>query len=221
MSSRIDDRRSLFAKLQAQVAAATPPDDEPVVLTHERSRRPWVHGEVTIRLCRVDLVDESHIGAGTWRTRLTLYAGEVKDLSAEREVTDSIVLAPEAIATLRSEIGLDPKQAVALKADLHTALRARYAETEGAAVKVTMSGRRRYELADRPTDSNELHVWVRRIQRAPVYRRLRAELVSECSACHARGAVAIDVCLATGAWATRREDHLSDGSVRLYDLGTD
>lgn len=210
-----------YAAHAATVAAASLAGTQPVVLVRRGPAMPWNRPKVTYRLRSFELVSDSHVLPGEWTTIVTLHAGQVEKVTEVTEVEDTIVLETETAAKLSSQLGFSLKQVAELKSQLSSELTARFKSSKSVRSRASRTIEVTYQLDPEPSDPDELHVRLRRIQHAPVYRRFRGELVSDCECCSHSELTVIDVLMATGRRAVRHDDRLSNGEVRLRDLGAD
>ncbi|QCD55961.1 response regulator [Streptomyces hawaiiensis] len=203
---------------QLNVASAALTTDRPAVL---QRRSGWLRRRptVTYRILRAQLLDESHTFDDGWRDLVTLHAGQTETRQVKVEASHTIVLERETVDKLTGGLGLASKQVASLTAKLNVELSNRFKESDTSSTLISESVERTFQLPAEPTDTNEVHIRVRRIMGAPVYARVRVDIVSDCQCCGSTNVLVLQAFVPSKRTALRQVDRLSNGEVRQYDLG--
>jgi CheY-like chemotaxis protein len=219
---RLPDRvLQQYAEYMSEAASEGLSQVRPVLFA--RGARTWFRrrggGRVEYRLLGIRQVEAGYSPPAEWVTVLTLHTGQTERLEYSFEVERTLVLERETTDKLTSRLGLSNKDVVVLEARLETELSERHRKTSTVRARQTRTIERTFQLPAEPTDPNQLHVQLRRIQQAPVYERIRADLLVSCECCRLQNVVRIELLWLTAKRALRREDRLSDGSARISELG--
>jgi hypothetical protein len=83
----------------------------------------------------------------------------------------------------------------------------------------TVSTERNLSLPAEPASLTKVYVKSRHLSRAPLFARMRVVLSRECVSCNDSKFVPVVLHRYTGFFATRHEDHTSDGLTRITDTG--
>jgi CheY-like chemotaxis protein len=208
-----------YASYLANVATEALATSQPVIL-HRRVpifSRP----RVQYRLLAVELIDDTYVFQRDWKDLVTVHAGQTERRQVSVDIERSLVIEAESTTKLTSLLGLNEKQVALLKTHLQSELTSRFRETHSSRVLRQQTTEQTFQLPPEPTDPDVIHIRIRRVQRAPVYFRVRVDVVTDCTCCYMPNVLSLEVFLPTGRWALRHEDVLSSGEVRSYFLGAE
>lgn len=210
-----------YAAYQQEVIAAQLEVQRPIVLTRSNRRGLFVGrrkgNEVEYRLLRVEPLDT--VVSSEWTVVATLQAGQSEKVSFKREFERTLVIINETADKLSTQMGFSAGNIASLKTSLTSEITTRYKQVETIRSKYEHEVERTLALRPEPNNPNDLHVLLRRIEGAPVYRMVRVELLVDCNCCGLKNTLALEVRISTGRLALRQTDHLSDGNRRTYELG--
>ena len=210
-----------YAEYMSEAASERLSQARPLLFV--RGDRTWFRrrggGRVEYRLLGIRQTDAGFSPPTEWETVLTLHAGQTERLEYSFEVEQTLVFERETTNKLTSQLGLSGKDVVVLEARLAAEWSERRREAATVRARQTRTIERTFQLPTEPADPNQLHVQLRRIQQAPVYERIRADLLVSCECCRLQNVIRIELLRPTAKRALRREDRLSDGSARSSELG--
>ena len=189
-----------------------------VILERKHGIPPW-RKRVRYSLLSVELLDEEWVEPGSWTTIVSVQAGETQEYSLSHSTGVSFVIEEENQSRLASEFGFKFEEISSMTSALKAEVTERIKTTSTTQTSSSFSQKRNYQLPQEPADPNQLHVKSRRIERAPVFRRLRANVGVECSCCKMQNIVSILLKVDAGGVATRHVDTLSTGERRDTDTG--
>lgn len=175
---------------------------------------------VSYTLLRTDLLSATHVFDRDWQTIVTVHAGHTETKKVSASETKSIRLEEETTSRLTNEFGFSAKQIASLGLKLGSELSTRFSTVKTREHSVTTETSRSFTLPPEPSDPNELHVRVRRIQEAPIYARIRVLLTTYCTCCGSGSVLVFEVLLPTGSNSVRHKDLLSNGENRIHEIGS-
>ncbi len=194
-------------------------DERAVLLLEHTSGRWWNKRKVEYWLQGCTRVEESVVRPNSWRTVLTLRAGESKRETIERSGYKEFLFEESGEERLGSEIGLKAGALATVSSKLSAELTQRERRVSKFSTTVTMKSEREAKLPAEPDDPNKLAVRSRDYQTAPTYSAWRTTLRLDCDSCHTSTYIQLKVYVHDGGLASRQVDHLSDGSARTIDTG--
>jgi hypothetical protein len=145
--------------------------------------------------------------------------GQPEKFTLTREVERTLVIENTSTEQLTTQMGLSVKNVADLKSSLTAEITNRFSQVETIHEKEERTTERTLELPKEPSDPNQLHVILRRIEHAQVYRPIRVDLLVDCSCCGLKNTMSLEVRMSTDRVALRQVDRLSDGTTRSHDLG--
>lgn len=175
---------------------------------------------VSYTLLRAGLLSATHVLERDWQTIVTIHAGQTDTTKVSASETSSIRLEEETTSRLTSEFGLSAKQIASLGLKLGTELGTRFSTVKTRERSVTTETSRTFTLPQEPSDPNELHVRVRRIQEAPIYAQIRVDLTTYCTCCGSGSILVFEALVPTGRTSVRHKDLLSTGEIGIYEIGS-
>ncbi|GAA3635727.1 response regulator [Microlunatus ginsengisoli] len=209
-----------YHRYQVEAASALLEHSPVTVLARKHGIPPW-RRSVNYRLQRIEIVDENYTADNEWVTIASLQAGEVTKVTRTDSLKKSVTLERESQSKLATDLGLKPYELQSLSLALKGEISARVKSASTVELTSSVTEERTYQLPPEPSDPNQLHTKSRRIERAPVYNRIKVTLLSTCECCNLTAIVPVMLSQATGAMATRHVDVLSDGTVRAVDTGAE
>jgi ActR/RegA family two-component response regulator len=207
-----------YHQYQIEAASAALEHAPVTILTRKHGLPPW-RRSVIYQLLKLEVVDESFVPLDEWATVVSLQAGETQKHTTTGSFKEVLTLETESQHKLNADLGLKLPEMqvldVALKQEIQHRLKRSTTIERGSG----WSQEHTYQLPPEPDDPSRLHVKSRRIERSPVYRRLKVSLLCRCSCCRTVTIVPLMVSEATGGMATRQVDTRSDGQVFTTDTG--
>lgn len=183
--------------------------------------RSWIRlwRRYEIRLKAVVVLEGRSIEPSSWHTLLQVNAGEEKKLT--RQLTSSQVVALEESSqkSLKASLALNNRALVSLTSSLEDALTLN-SKTSVSTTQTAMSTTEQiFKLPAEPDDMKQVFVRARLFQAAPISRRIIATVLMHCRYCGLSKVVPLIMVQETGQIATRQQDYMSDGSVRIIETG--
>jgi CheY-like chemotaxis protein len=175
---------------------------------------------VSYTLLSAGLLSASYVFERDWQTIVTIHAGQTETTKISASETSSVRFEEETKSRFTSEFGLSTKQIASLGVKLGSELNTRFSTVKTRERSVTTETSRTFMLPQEPSDPNELHVRVRRIQEAQVYARIRVDLTTYCTCCGSGSILVFEALVPTGHTSVRHKDLLSDGENRIYEIGS-
>ena len=175
---------------------------------------------VSYMLLRANLLSTTCVFERDWRTIVTVHAGQTETTKVSASETRSVRFEEETTSRFTSEFGLSAKQIDSLGLKLGSELSTRFSTVKTCERSLTTETSRTFMLPREPSNPNELHVRVRRIQEAPVYARIRVDLTTYCTCCGSGSILVFEAPVPTGRTSVRHEDLLSNGERRVHEIGS-
>ena len=175
---------------------------------------------VSYTLLRADLLSATYVFESDWQTIVTVHAGQTETTKVSASETRSVRFEEETTSRFRNEFGLSAKQIASLGLKLGSELSTRFSTVKTSERSLTTETSRTFTLPQEPSNPNELHVRVRRIQEAPVYARIRVDLTTYCNCCGSGSILVFEALVPTGRTSVRHEDVLSNKERRVYEIGS-
>jgi hypothetical protein len=159
-----------------------------------------------------------YIDSDSWKTVVQINAGEERKHSFSVSEEESVTLEVSSQQALKSSLGLTEASMAGLKSAIESTITFSSKDMRARKHVVSQSMDRTFKLPD-PADATSLFVQARVIQTAPIYRKMVATLRVQCKACKVQQLLPALVLQQLPRVATRHEDHMSDGTVRLVETG--
>jgi len=211
-----------YAKYMAELTSHDLAGQRPVVLFQSKGRWPGRRESITYRLINIEPISDDLVSRDDqWVTEASLTAGQKETVELSIAAETTVASEEEVSDRLKGDLGLSTKHLADLSVNLSRELTVRLKGATTVASRREVKISRTFELPPEPSNPDELHVVHRRIQRSPAYKMYRADLTIHCTCCRLTNAVSLELLIATGRMALRREDVLSDHQVRRYMLGSD
>jgi ActR/RegA family two-component response regulator len=207
-----------FMTYQMDAASAALRRDPAVLLRRRHGLWP-ARREVVYTLLSIEVLDERFVEPESWKTVVSLQAGEEQKFTESIAVKAAYGLEAESQRKLTVDLGLKPSQLETLNLALKREITERLKASANEEVSQTRTWDRSYKLPSEPDDPNKIHVKSRRIEHAPITRRLRVAILAKCGCCGLTNVMTLTTSEAIKGTATRHVDTLSDGEVRTIDTG--
>jgi hypothetical protein len=165
------------------------------------------------------VIADEFVFEDSWRTAKQINAGETV------KITDSLDLETEFRYEKTQEekdtisLGLDLSKIAKLTGKLESTISDKISESHDRKTKRRLEIVREFKLPEAPTLPSEIHVASRHFQRAPVYRKLRANILRRCDGCGGDQLLPVVLYQPTRKIATRHLDYLSEGSEKVLLTG--
>lgn len=165
----------------------------------------------------LDVLDDEYVDDDDWHTHVQVNAGE--------EVTREVALGYEqrvrlaATSRINLKANLGGKVLKAVKGNVESKIES----TFGEALDEDRSLSQRLTVTrslPQPEHADGRYVQTRNYQYAPVYRRVKVELLVLCEECKGSSLTSVEALVATGRFASRHEDILSDGEKKIIMTST-
>lgn len=209
----------LYLAYQTESASLALSKAPPTILTRKHGfprRRQTVYN-----LLSVELIDDEWVDPISWTTAVSIQAGETQEYVSSVSRSTTISLEQETQQRLASDFGLKAEEILNLTLAIKSEVSDRIKTSATTQANTSLSQKRTYHLPDEPSNPDELHVKSRRIERAPVNRRLRLNVGVGCQCCNLQNIFSILVVVETGGVATRHVDTLSNGEQREVNTGVE
>jgi CheY-like chemotaxis protein len=179
--------------------------------------RPWRRYE--IRLKTVVVVDGRVVDPLSWQTLLQINAGEERKLT--RQLTSSRVVALEESSqkSLKASLALNNRALVALTSSLEHTLASSLKTAVSTTQTAVSTTEQLFKLPTEPGDTQQVFVRARLFQAAPITHRIVVTVLMRCRCCDLSKFLPLVIVQETGLIATRHQDYMSDGSVRIVETG--
>jgi hypothetical protein len=212
--------RVLLQHVKSQVAGLEQHTQaENILLWPRRRRWPWARRGAEIRLISRRIVDERFINPDDWVPVVQVNSGEEHRIASQVTQTSSIVVEEQSQQTLQANIGLKARSLGEITSALQSVLTASSRLTRTVDNSSTESTEQTFRLPEEPETPETVYVRARLYQRAPVYRKVLVTLSAACSCCGLSTRIPVVVLQDIGLLATRHEDRMSDGTVRVVETG--
>ncbi|MFI7018678.1 response regulator [Streptomyces sp. NPDC050164] len=205
-----------YVAWQSESASRTLAADRPTIF--ERRTSLLSRNTVKYGVLRAEIVDPSHTFSDQWRDVVSLHAGQVERRQIQVDIGSSVVLEEETIDSLRTDLGVSTKHIASMTGKLQIELSQRFRETHTLTASSTQIVEQTFSLQE-PTDLTQRHVKFRRILKAPIFSRVKIEIVTSCNCCSASSVNSLDAYIPTRRTALRQIDKYSDGTSEETDLG--
>ncbi len=182
-------------------------------------RKHFFRTQATVRLQTSEELDDRFIDTDEWETLVQINAGQERKISRTISSKHGIAIENELTKETSVSLGLKATQIVELSQGIEAKLVQRSKTAVQAETAVVEVLEETYRLPQEPVDPTTLHVKSRLFEGAPVYRRHRLVLVSECRCCDRKTWTALVVRERLPMLAFRQVDFLSDGTERALPTG--
>lgn len=192
---------------------------ENVLLWPRRRWWPWARRGAEIRLISRRVVEERFIDPDDWVPVVQVNAGEEHRIASQVTRTSSIVVEEQSQQTLQANIGLKARSLGEITSALQSVLTDSSRLTRTVDNSSTDSTEQTFRLPEEPETPGPVYVRARLYQRAPIYRKVLVTLSAACGCCGLSTRIPVVVLQDIGLLATRHEDRMSDGTVRVIETG--
>ena len=180
---------------------------------------PWFGYTVNFYLIAVEVIDEDYVFADSWRTIVTVDAGERKKHSVNLQRVTSFVVELEEKTKLLGNASFKLPLIEGLTTKLEEAVEERFKTTATSTETHTVTIEREFRLPEEPGEPGKIHVKSRQYEQAAVYRRLCIIIRKSCDCCESGEVIAATAFYLTEKTATRQRDYLSDGTSKVVETG--
>lgn len=170
-------------------------------------------------LVSIELIDANYVQPRSWKTVVTVNAGEKIRHKETIEVNHKISLDKHSEAQLRATLNLSHNSLVQIKSKLESSLSEKYKLSESREQKKHLEIEKEYSLALEDSDPQKLSVKSRHYLIAPVYTKYRAFLLVKCRESNISQTFPVDITQETNRVATKQIDYLSDGTKKELNTG--
>ncbi|MGW4942098.1 response regulator [Actinoplanes sp. NPDC004185] len=184
---------------------------------HVERRYGFLRPVMVYRLVRSDVLDDYYVAPESWESYLQLEAGESRKYVQQRYSGRKMQLETQSRVSLKSSFGASAAKTLSNK--IENALERTRKHVGIDELSRTESTERNLSLPAEPASLTKVYVKSRHLSRAPLFTRVRVVLTRECVSCNDRKLVPVVLHKYTGFYATRHEDHTSDGLTRITDTG--
>jgi len=165
----------------------------------------------------IEILDSSLIDEATWESYLQLDAGEERSYVQTRSGTRKSTVERESHDSLNASLEVSILEDLTAKLDSTLEqVSKRSTELE---LSASESFERKVSLPAEPSDMSQVYVKSRHLSRTPIFVRFRALVAKQCACCGKVTVLPLIIRRYSGFYATRHEDHLSDGRVNFVDTG--
>lgn len=209
------------ALLEWRMSVSREARQNPILLT-QTVRRGWFNRRIDkqIYLLSIDSIEEDFVPAGSWIEQTQVSAGEEVEETVEVEWSLSDSLQVSSTRANNFDLGLKPALLDELTTSIKTAISHSQTISNSATLSRRATSRRKLTLPAEPANPAEVHVKSRRLQVAPMYRRILSTLLTRCLSCGTEEQSKAELLVNNGRMAYRHLDLFSDGQERIFGPGS-
>lgn len=185
-------------------------------------RKLFVFPSITYSLLSIDKINNNHVFEDTWKTVVSMHAGEEQEFENIVEFEDKITISEEYENRIKGELDISGKKHIlTLKNTINSELNKKYSTQHTISNKTSRKSKKKWELPKEPDDPSKCHIVKRDIEQAPIYNEYRIIIRKECQTCKSSRIYPITIYKQTNKIQTKQIDYFSDGSKKETETGTE
>lgn len=189
------------------------------VIARSRKRYLVFGGQRNYFLDTIQVLEERYIRDSDWRTVLHLNVGQERKIDRTIEVSNTLSIEESSEQSIKATFGLKAPVPQELAAGLERVVKTSTKTVDTYALKGSSATGDTFKLPDEPSDRDVIHLRSRLFHRAPIFRRMQANLRYTCEQCGTDRRFSVVFLDPSGKFATRHEDWYSNGDRRLVPTG--
>ncbi|MDZ7753789.1 MAG: response regulator [Gammaproteobacteria bacterium] len=208
---------NLVALYELHLIAKQPSQTRKLIFTQRKGI--FLKTRIDYFLISFEVIDANYIQPDSWKTVVTINAGEKIRHKETIEVCHKITIDKESEAKLKGTLELSHDAVVKLKSKLESSLSEKYKFSESTEQKKQIEIEKEYSLPQEDSDPQKLAVKSRHYLIAPVYVKYRLFLLLKCKESNLSQIFPLDITKETNRVATKQIDYLSDGTKTELTTG--